>query len=130
MRRARPCNFAFQVASSRSDIGGPSRGDQRSRELDSATLGTAGDETGKDLQRDRRARCWRSGRNGIVDAHSDWPISSMSYPATLTRHDGATIAYHRLAGASPGIVFLGGFRSDMTGTKARYLEDYCRRREQ
>lgn len=28
----------------------------------------------------------------------------------------------------PGIVFLGGFRSDMTGTKALFLEDYCRRR--
>jgi hypothetical protein len=33
----------------------------------------------------------------------------------LTRSDGATIAYHCLAGAVPGIVFLGGFRSDMTG---------------
>jgi pimeloyl-ACP methyl ester carboxylesterase len=42
--------------------------------------------------------------------------------------DGATIAYHRLLGASPGIVFLGGFRSAMTGTKALFLEDYCRRR--
>lgn len=49
-------------------------------------------------------------------------------PASLARPDGATIAYHRLAGARPGIVFLGGFRSDMTGTKALYLEDYCRRR--
>jgi pimeloyl-ACP methyl ester carboxylesterase len=28
----------------------------------------------------------------------------------------------------PGIVFLGGFRSDMAGTKALFLEDYCRRR--
>jgi pimeloyl-ACP methyl ester carboxylesterase len=46
----------------------------------------------------------------------------------LTRPDGATIAYHRLAGTAPGIVFLGGFRSDMTGTKALFLEDYCRRR--
>jgi pimeloyl-ACP methyl ester carboxylesterase len=46
----------------------------------------------------------------------------------LTRSDGATIAYHRLAGDAPGIVFLGGFRSDMTGTKALFLEDYCRRR--
>jgi pimeloyl-ACP methyl ester carboxylesterase len=27
-------------------------------------------------------------------------------------------------------VFLGGFRSDMTGAKALYLEDYCRRRGQ
>jgi pimeloyl-ACP methyl ester carboxylesterase len=42
--------------------------------------------------------------------------------------DGAAIAYHRLDGRAPGIVFLGGFRSDMAGTKALFLEDYCRRR--
>jgi len=46
----------------------------------------------------------------------------------LARPDGATIAYHRLEGASPGIVFLGGYRSDMAGTKALFLDDYCRRR--
>ncbi len=50
--------------------------------------------------------------------------------AILARPDGATIAYHRLVGASPGIIFLGGFRSDMTGTKALFLEDYCRRHGQ
>jgi pimeloyl-ACP methyl ester carboxylesterase len=49
-------------------------------------------------------------------------------PQILARPDGATIAYRRLAGESPGIVFLGGFRSDMTGTKALFLENYCRRR--
>jgi pimeloyl-ACP methyl ester carboxylesterase len=54
----------------------------------------------------------------------------MNSRSILTRHDGATIAYHRLAGSAPGVVFLGGFRSDMTGTKASYLEDYCRRRGQ
>ncbi len=54
----------------------------------------------------------------------------MSSPATLPRPDGATIAYHRLAGSGPGVVFFGGFRSDMTGTKALYLEDYCRHRGQ
>jgi pimeloyl-ACP methyl ester carboxylesterase len=48
--------------------------------------------------------------------------------ASLARPRDATIAYHRLEGAAPGIVFLGGFRSDMTGTKALFLEDYCRRR--
>src|SRR6202795_4457938 len=48
--------------------------------------------------------------------------------ASLARRQGATIAYRRLAGAAPGIVFLGGFRSDMTGTKALFLEDYCSRR--
>jgi len=49
---------------------------------------------------------------------------------SLARPDGATIAYHRLPGSAPGIVFLGGFRSDMTGTKALFLEEYCRRRRQ
>jgi pimeloyl-ACP methyl ester carboxylesterase len=48
--------------------------------------------------------------------------------ASLSRPDGATIAYNRLPGAAPGIVFLGGFRSDMTGTKALFLEEFCRRR--
>jgi pimeloyl-ACP methyl ester carboxylesterase len=57
-------------------------------------------------------------------------ISPMSSPDNLPRRDGATIAYHRLTGSGPGVVFLGGFRSDMTGTKAIYLEDYCRRRGQ
>ena len=46
----------------------------------------------------------------------------------LARPDSATIAYRRLDGTGPGIVFLGGFRSDMTGVKALFLEDYCRRR--
>jgi pimeloyl-ACP methyl ester carboxylesterase len=54
----------------------------------------------------------------------------MSSPANLPRQDGATIAYHRLTGSDPGVVFLGGYRSDMTGAKALYLEDYCRRRGQ
>jgi len=48
-------------------------------------------------------------------------------PRILTREDGSTIAYHRFDGASPGVVFLGGFMSDMTGTKAMALEAHCRR---
>src|SRR5260370_29719866 len=51
-------------------------------------------------------------------------------PQIVTREDGATIAYHRLAGKSPGVVFLGGFMSDMTGTKATALEAFCRARGQ
>jgi pimeloyl-ACP methyl ester carboxylesterase len=49
--------------------------------------------------------------------------------ASLARPQGATIAYRKVTGAAPGIVFLGGFRSDMTGIKALFLEDYCRRNE-
>jgi pimeloyl-ACP methyl ester carboxylesterase len=52
----------------------------------------------------------------------------MSSPGILTRRDGATIAYRRLAGRSPGVLFCAGFRSDMTGTKASFLEGYCRSR--
>ncbi|MCA1909184.1 MAG: alpha/beta hydrolase [Magnetospirillum sp.] len=36
------------------------------------------------------------------------------------------MAYRRLEGKSPGIVFLHGFHSDMEGTKALALEDMCR----
>lgn len=52
----------------------------------------------------------------------------MSSPETLPRHDGAAILYNRLPGAAPGIVFLAGLRSDMTGTKALCLDEYCRAR--
>jgi pimeloyl-ACP methyl ester carboxylesterase len=45
---------------------------------------------------------------------------------TLPRDDGATIAYHRTEGRTPGVVFLPGFRSDMTGGKATALEAWCR----
>ena len=52
-------------------------------------------------------------------------------PETLSRPDGATIAYHKTAGdktgkRAPGLVFLGGFASDMTGTKALALEAHAR----
>jgi pimeloyl-ACP methyl ester carboxylesterase len=57
------------------------------------------------------------------------PAPDSANPETLPRLDGATIAYHRLAGAAPGIVFLGGYRSDMTGAKALFLRDYCRKRQ-
>jgi pimeloyl-ACP methyl ester carboxylesterase len=52
----------------------------------------------------------------------------MDSPEFLPRHDGAAIAYRRVTGGAPGIVFLAGLRSDMTGTKATYLDGYCRRR--
>lgn len=48
----------------------------------------------------------------------------------MTKHfttpEGRRIAYNHLPGKGPGIVFLGGFRSDMTGTKALALEAWAR----
>jgi len=51
-------------------------------------------------------------------------------PRYLDRGDGTRLAYYALPGASPGVVFLGGFMSDMTGTKAMALDAWCRRRGQ
>ena len=39
--------------------------------------------------------------------------------------DGARLAYRRREGAGPGVVWLGGFRSDMTGTKAAHLHAWA-----
>jgi pimeloyl-ACP methyl ester carboxylesterase len=41
------------------------------------------------------------------------------------REDGETIAYLRRGGKSPGIVWFGGFHSDMTGTKAQALDAWA-----
>jgi len=48
-------------------------------------------------------------------------------PQVLTTPEGRTIAYHQTPGQGPGVVFLGGFRSDMGGTKALWLEEWCRK---
>ena len=48
-------------------------------------------------------------------------------PDFLTTPQGRKIAYHRTEGAKPGVVFLGGFKSDMTGTKAMHLQDWAER---
>ena len=45
---------------------------------------------------------------------------------TIDAPDGQTIAYHVLEGKTPGVMFLGGLMSDMTGTKAIALEAHCR----
>lgn len=49
----------------------------------------------------------------------------MRDPQFLTSQTGRRIAYHLSAGQGPGVVFLGGLRSDMTGSKALYLADWA-----
>jgi pimeloyl-ACP methyl ester carboxylesterase len=55
--------------------------------------------------------------------------------ALLRRKDGPNLAYQRVEPMGfgrnlPGVLFLGGFNSDMTGTKATALESFCRDRGQ
>ncbi len=43
--------------------------------------------------------------------------------------DGNYITYEKIKGKAkyPTIIFLGGFRSDMTGTKATHIRDFCQK---
>src|SRR5262245_36166384 len=64
--------------------------------------------------------------------------SSESAIAQLQIDHGSFLAYRRRSasgdgpngqiGARPGIVFLGGFKSDMTGAKASALDKFCHAR--
>jgi pimeloyl-ACP methyl ester carboxylesterase len=53
----------------------------------------------------------------------------MDGQATIEGPNGR-IAHVRSAGRAPTVVFLGGLRSDMTGTKALFLDAWCRARGQ
>ncbi|MEM8655203.1 MAG: alpha/beta hydrolase [Pseudomonadota bacterium] len=50
----------------------------------------------------------------------------MSGPDYLDTPQGRRLAYHRTEGQGPWVVFLGGLKSDMEGTKAIHLEEWCR----
>ena len=45
----------------------------------------------------------------------------------LERPDGERLAYRRVEGAAPTVVWLGGFKSDMAGTKAEVLAQWAER---
>ena len=48
----------------------------------------------------------------------------------FTREDGETIAYLQRRGKSPAVLWLGGFKSGMNGTKAQALDQWAERRGQ
>ena len=54
----------------------------------------------------------------------------METTGRLDRGDGAELAWARLDGHGPTVVFLTGFRSDMTGDKATMLARFCAERGQ
>ena len=47
-------------------------------------------------------------------------------PRRLDRDGANTLAYHKSSGISPGVVFLSGYQSDMSGAKAVALESACK----
>jgi pimeloyl-ACP methyl ester carboxylesterase len=48
-------------------------------------------------------------------------------PQFMTSPQGRRLAYCATPGVGPGVVFLGGFRSDMTGAKALHLQAWAER---
>lgn len=53
--------------------------------------------------------------------------ATMTNPQFLETKTGRKIAYHKTEGNGPGVVFLGGFMSDMGGTKAVFLEEWAKK---
>ena len=51
----------------------------------------------------------------------------MSEVQKLARADGETIAYLRRDGKTPGVIWCGGLKSDMSGTKANHLDAWAAR---
>lgn len=54
------------------------------------------------------------------------PFAPAEIAGRLERDGGATLAWRRTAGAGPTVVWMGGYRSDMTGTKAEALSAWAR----
>ena len=52
----------------------------------------------------------------------------MTEPQMMDTPQGRRLAFHQIPGEGPGVVFLGGFRSDMTGSKASFLDGWARER--
>jgi len=55
----------------------------------------------------------------------NWVLSGMDESSGLLDRDGEKIAWRAVAGEGPTVVWLGGFRSDMTGTKAQALAEWA-----
>ena len=47
----------------------------------------------------------------------------------LTTYTGKKLAYSITDGAGPTVIFLGGFKSDMEGSKAIFLEKWAKKKK-
>jgi len=51
----------------------------------------------------------------------------MAEPRFIDTPQGRRLAHHKTEGSGPTVIFCGGFKSDMEGTKALHLEGWARR---
>ncbi|XP_065596932.1 palmitoyl-protein thioesterase ABHD10, mitochondrial [Cyrtonyx montezumae] len=78
------------------------------------------------------AGLWLSGRSAVpllglplLRAALGLPVCRWKSVSFLTRPGRPNLAYHRLKGRNPGVIFLPGLHSNMNGQKATALEDFC-----
>ncbi|XP_035269101.1 mycophenolic acid acyl-glucuronide esterase, mitochondrial-like isoform X1 [Anguilla anguilla] len=67
--------------------------------------------------------------HGKVSVFSDMCLGGVRQKSTVqyvTRPDLPKLAYRKVKGKSPGVVFLPGFASSMAGLKAEALEEFCK----
>ncbi|MEN3976471.1 alpha/beta hydrolase [Emcibacter sp. SYSU 3D8] len=129
MDAARLPEFAHQRAGARGRNGGAARTDDGAGDVDGIARRAVRVEAGQDLENAGRypgirvivkveggPRCW-------LDGGMEPSISTIS----VNGHD---LAYEAVPGRAPGVIFLPGFKSDMTGTKAEALRGRCIERGQ
>ncbi|KAG5268784.1 hypothetical protein AALO_G00216420 [Alosa alosa] len=76
--------------------------------------------------------CWKGLSQtlsyGRVAAYSPLCYGGLRHKSTLqyaSRPDLPKLAYRKIKGKSPGVVFLPGYASNMSGQKAQALEEFC-----
>ncbi len=67
---------------------------------------------------------------GLYHARDDLEGPLMQQSGFITRPDGLRLAFAHLPGRGPSLVFLPGLRSDMQGSKALDLHEFCESRGQ
>lgn len=65
---------------------------------------------------------------GTNDSTQNAPSTNSSPVQFLETPEGRKLAYVKVAGSSPGVVFVHGLNSNMSGQKALALEDCCQQR--
>src|SRR5690606_11708193 len=88
--------------------------------------------TNRALGADKRAPCGLCERSSslLKPFREEWQSGEfpMSDVQTLIRPDGETLAFKAVKGDGSTVIWIGGFRSDMEGTKALALDAAARKR--
>jgi pimeloyl-ACP methyl ester carboxylesterase len=100
-------------------------GRQRLGDLDHNTLGATGIESGEHLQYGSPAVTHGQGANTLCHQAGGNEVRHSTIRRGDTTELGYDLAYEWLPGHSPAVVFLSGFASEMTGTKAGVVRAAC-----